>query len=147
MAAIAWLPDPQKEVFAEDEVTTSSLTQILQQALYKVSPLNDTHFIVDPDGVIVSVNQDIKMIRFIAMWDFKESAALKLKHATVNKLNDEVRLVRFSISQSQPDLVYADYYLTFENGILPFQVVHALRLFSRIATYAIQTCDEKGLLK
>jgi hypothetical protein len=49
MAAV-WLPDPQKEVFAEDEVTISILAQTLQQGFFKVSLNNDGYLTVYTDG-------------------------------------------------------------------------------------------------
>jgi CheY-like chemotaxis protein len=148
MAAV-WLPDPQKEVFAEDEVTISILAQTLQQGFFKVSLNNDGYLTVYTDGprVIMTVNQDNKLIRFMSIYGVKESAPLELKHAFVNKMTDDVILVRFSIPESRPDLLIADYYLPFEDGIRAFQVVSALRLFSRIVPYAIRTCGENDLME
>src|SRR5919109_5034706 len=141
MAAV-WLPDPQKEVFAEDEVTISILAQTLQQGFFKVSLNNDGYLTVYTDGprVIMTVNQDNKLIRFMSIYGVKESAPLELKHTFVNKMTDDVILIRFSIPESRPDMLIADYRLPFEDGIRAFQVVSALRLFSRIVPYAIRTC-------
>jgi hypothetical protein len=95
----------------------------------------------------MTVNQDNKLIRFMSIYGVKESAPLELKHAFVNKMTDDVILVRFSIPESRPDMLIADYHLPFEDGIRAFQVVSALRLFSRIVPYAIRTCDENDLME
>jgi hypothetical protein len=148
MAAV-WLPDPQNEVFAEDEVTISILARTLQQGFFKVSLNNDGYLTVYTDGpqVIMTVNQDNKLIRFMSIYGVKESAPLELKQAFVNKMTDDVILVRFSIPESRPDMLIADYYLPFEDGVRAFQVVSALRLFSRIVPYAIRNCDENDLVE
>lgn len=105
MATVAWLPDAQNEVFAEDEVTLSALALVIEQAFYKVSRVKDKdgRFTAHIDGlpVIVLLDQDVKLIRFVSMiYGVKESAPLELKLACINKMNNDANLVRFSISES-----------------------------------------------
>ncbi len=137
------------EVLAEDEVTTSNLAQVFKRAFFKTSIDNDGDLIVQTDGprVIVTLNQDNKLIKFMTIYGVKESARLDLKHNFTNRMNDEIIVVRFSVPKTRPDMLIADYYLPFEEGIPAFQIVSALRLFARVVPAAIRSCDENDLVE
>jgi len=137
------------EVLAEDEVTTSNLAQIFKRAFLKTSLDKDGDLIVHTDGprVIVTLNQDKKLIKFMTIYGVKESARLDLKHTFTNRMNDEIIVGRFSVPKTRPDMLIADYYLPFEEGIPAFQIMSALRLFARIVPGAIRACDENNLVE
>ena len=137
------------EVLAEDEVTTSNLAQIFKRAFFKTSVDKDGDLIVHTDGprVIVTLNQDNKLIKFMTVYGVKESAGLDLKHTFTNRMNDEVIVGRFSVPKTRPDMLIADYFLPFEEGIPAFQIVSALRLFARVVPGAIRACDENDLVE
>ena len=137
------------EVLAENEVTTSNLTQIFKRAFFKTSLDKDGDLIVHTDGprVIVTLNQDNKLIKFMTIYGVKESARLDLKHTFTNRMNDEIIVGRFSVPKTRPDMLIADYYLPFEEGIPAFQIVSALRLFARVVPGAIRACDENDLVE
>ncbi|MGH8653936.1 MAG: YbjN domain-containing protein [Gammaproteobacteria bacterium] len=149
MAAVAWLPDAQNEVFAEDEVKISALAQIFRQAFYNVLHQEDGYFIVSTDGptVMIFLDHDAKLIRFASLYPIKESAPLELKHAYINKMNHRFILGCFSIPESEPDLVIADYSLMYEKGVKPFHLVSMFRLFLRIVGSAITALEEGDLLE
>lgn len=136
------------EVLAEEEVTAANLAQIFKRAFFKTSLDKDGDLIVHTDGqrVIVTLNPDNKLIKFMAVYGLKESARLELKHAFTNKMNHEVIFGRFSIPKSRPDSLIADYYLPFEEGIPAFQIISAIRLFARVAPYAIRACNTDDLV-
>lgn len=135
------------EILAEDEVTTSNLAQMFKRAFLKTDLDKDGDLRVHTDGprVVVTVDQDKKLLKFMAVYGVKESARLELKHAFANKMNDEIIFVRFSVPRTRPDMLVADYFLPFEEGIPTFQIVSALRLFARAVPGAIRTCDEHEL--
>lgn len=137
------------EILAEDEVTVSNLAQIFKRAFFKTSLDKDGDLIVHTEGprIIVIVGQDTKLLKFTAIYGVKESAQLELKHAFVNKMNDEAIFCRFSIPKTRQDVLLAEYYLPYEEGIPAYQVVYALRLFVRVAQNTILTCDEHDLLE
>ncbi len=137
------------EVLAEDEVTTSNLAQIFKRAFFKPSLDKDGDLTVHTDGprVIVTVDQDKKLLKFMTIYGVKESARMELKHAFVNKMNDDIIFARFSIPKARPDVLIADYFLPFEEGIPAFQIVYALRLFARVVPGAIRACDENDLVE
>ncbi len=137
------------EVLGEDEVTTSNLAEIFNRAFFKTSLDKDGDLRVQTDGprVVVIVDQDKKLLKFMAVYGVKESAHLALKHAFVNKMNDDIIFGRFSIPESRPDVLIADYFLPFEDGIPVFQIVAALRLFGRVVPGAIRQCDDNDLIE
>ena len=94
----------------------------------------------------MTVNQDNKLIRFVVVYGVKESARLDMKYAFTNRMNDDIILGRFSIPEQRPDMLIADYYLPFEEGIPAFQIVSALRLFVRVVLSAIRQCDKNDLV-
>jgi|YNPNPStandDraft_1061719.scaffolds.fasta_scaffold62473_3 hypothetical protein len=137
------------EVLAEDEVTISNLAQIFKRAFFKTSIDKDGDLIVDTDGqrVIVTLNQDNKLIQFITVYSIKESARLDLKHTFTNRMNEKIIFGRFAVPKTRPDRLIADYYLPFKEGIPAFQIVCALRLFARVVPSAIRACDENDLVE
>lgn len=137
------------EVLAEDEITVSNLAEIFKRAFFKTSLNEHGELVVQTDGpkVIVAVDQDNNLLKFMSVFGFKESARLELKHAFVNKMNDEIILDRFSIPKGQPDVLLADYYLPYEEGIPAFQIVSTIRLFARVAMGAVHRCDENDLVE
>lgn len=140
MAAVAWLPDAQNEVFEEDQVTLSALAQIIRQAFYKVSTYEE-YLVVHTEGPLVAlfVDENKKLISFISSVSVKESAPLELKHAYANELNDTLTLLRFSSPKAHPDSLMANYDLSFEHGIRLSNIVSTLRCFSRNFTHALIT--------
>ena len=137
------------EVLGEDEVTTSNLAQIFKRAFLKTDLDEDGDLRVHTDGprVMVTVDQDKKLLKFMAVYGVKESARLEMKHAFVNKMNDDIIFGRFSIPEAQPDVLIADYFLPFEEGIPAFQIVSALRWFGKVVPGAISQCDDNDLVE
>ena len=137
------------EVLGEDEVTTSNLAQIFKRAFFKTELDEDGDLKVHTDGprVRVTVNQDHKLLKFMAVYGVKESARLEMKHAFVNKMNDDIIFGRFSIPEARSDVLIADYYLPFGEGIPAFQIVYALRLFGKVVLGAIRQCDDNDLVE
>lgn len=137
------------EVLSEDEVTPANLAQVFKRAFLKASVDEDGDLVVQSDGprVLVTVDEDKKLLKFMTVYGVKQSARLQVKHALANKMNDDYILGRFSIPEGRPDLLIADYYLPYEEGIPAFQIVAALRLFARVVPGAIQDCDKDDLVE
>ncbi len=134
------------EVLEESEVTIPRLTQIFKSAFFKATVDGDGDLMVQTAGpkVWVKIEEKRKLLSFTSLYGLKESAAEKLKLDLVNKMNDQVILARFSVAR--PDLLLADYFLPYEEGILPFQIVSAVRLFGQIVPGAIRASDEHGVM-
>lgn len=134
-------------LLAESEVTMSNLDELFRQAFFKTSLDKDGDLIVQSDGprVIVTIDQQKKLVKFMAVYGLREEAALGPKLALVNRMNDEIIYVRFSVPRD--DILVADYFLLFQEGIPAFQLVSSLRLFARVVPAAIRACDQEDLVE
>lgn len=138
------------EVLGEAEITTSNLEQLFKNAFFGATVADeDGYLMIETDGplVMVSVEPGKKLLKFMTIYGVKKSSSLEMKHALINKMNDEIILGRFSIPESHPDVLVADYYLPYENGIPAYQIVSALRLFSKVVPGAIRNCDDDDLVE
>jgi len=135
------------EILAENEVTTPTLDELFKQAFFQTTVDSDGDLIVQSDGprVIVTVDEQKKLVKFMAVYGLKEAAALEHKLALVNRMNDEIIYVRFSVPRD--DILVADYFLLFQEGIPAFQLVSSLRLFARVVPAAIRACDQQDLVE
>ena len=137
------------EVLADSEVSLDTLEQLFKRAFFNTSRDSDGDLVVQGDGprVIVLLDDEKQMVKFLAMYGLKDNAPLQLKHTLVNKMNDDVIFVRFSVPEQRSDMLVADYYLPYEGGISAFQIINAMRLFSRVVPGAIRVCDELDLVE
>lgn len=95
--------------------------------------------------VLVTVDEDQKLLKYMAIYGVKETSPLELKHALVNRMNEGFIFVRFSVPEQQPSVLMADYYLPYEEGIPTFQIISAIRLFVWVIPNAIRVCDDNDL--
>ncbi|MGH9876565.1 MAG: hypothetical protein ACRD5H_02925 [Nitrososphaerales archaeon] len=125
MAAVAFLPDAQNQVFAEDKVTIYALAQIFRQSFYDVAHQDDEFFVLQSEGLnfLIFLDQDAKLIRFVCLYRIHASAPLKRKYAYINEMNHTFTLSSFSIPESEPDLVIADHSLLYEQGVRTWHIV------------------------
>ena len=138
------------EVLAENEVTTENLATLFKRAFFSTSFDEDGALFVNTDairGVLVSVDEEEKALRYLVVYGVKETVPLELKLALVNKMNHGIfSFARFSIDERHPDRLVAEYCIPFEEGISAFQIVSALRLFSQSVSGAIRNCDDNDLV-
>lgn len=132
----------------EDDVTTAKLCGLFKRAYMKAT-LDGGQLSVDSDGprVLVEVEENHKLLKFMALYMMRDDAALESKFEFMNRLNSSVIFARFSIPGDHPGVLVADYYLPFEEGITSFQIVTSLRLFARVVPGAIQACDNEALVQ
>ncbi|MCS1408363.1 MAG: hypothetical protein M2R45_01538 [Verrucomicrobia subdivision 3 bacterium] len=131
-------------------MTTERLVALFKRAYFSVSLDEDGDLCVGTDDirrVFVIIYEDYKLLRYFALFGLWEKASLESKRAFVNKMNDKFNFVRFSVFEDHPNVLVADYYLPFEEGIPAFQIVSALRLFSRLAYRILREYDEDDLVK
>jgi hypothetical protein len=125
------------KVLTEDEVNIPTIKKIIESAFLKATLDNDGDLIVHTDDgprVILTIDEDRKLIRFIAIYA-NESGWLGAKHS--NRMNDSYVFARFSIPD-QGDRIIADYYLPFfGGGVTAYQLISVLRLFTRVVPAAI----------
>ena len=133
------------EFFAEDEVTPDNIAALFARAFYNAFVDDDSNIVIDDDPLIViSVNKSVKLLTYTALYGFKPTASFEAKYSFVNRINDEYVLARFAFDE---DTISADYALPYERAIFQYQIVSALRLFSRVVPFAISSCDEEDIIR
>jgi hypothetical protein len=137
------------EILAETEVNKENIAELLKRAFIKASFDKDGDLVGQPDGgprVLIQVESGAKLLKFTCYFGVKDTFSLAEKHAFVNKINDQIVMVRFSISERRPDALVTEYFLPFEEGVSAYQVVNVLRMFGRIVTTAIRQYDENNMV-
>lgn len=143
------MPSETPEYIEENNVTPENIHRLFTRAFYSAHLDDDGDIVVnaEPVSVYISVNKDNKLLKYTAPFRVDEDAPLPQKHALVNKMNDDVILCRFSIPEEHEDMMLADYFLSFAESILSFQIVSTLRLFASVVSNAISDCDDDDLIK
>jgi len=137
------------EFISETDVNADTLAAVYKRAFFKCDKDSDGDLRVHTDGpkVLVTFNEDNKLIKFMAIYGLKENEPEDKKLRFLNRMNDTIIFARFSMPEKRPDVLMADYYLPYEEGLPAFQVVQAMRAFSKIVVGAIRACDEDDLVK
>ncbi len=120
----------------EEEVTSKSISDLFKSAFFKVSEIDDNNrFLVDFDEMDVSVDIDDqeKLIKF---WFFNKIEKKTYDEAVTiaNRVNIRSVFVRFYVDSGE-DITYlvAEYEMSYEMGVIPFQVVNMAKSFENIA--------------
>jgi len=105
--------------------------------------------VVQTDGprVLVTIDEDRHLVKYMAIYGVVEWSPIEQKLALSNALNDKFIFARFSIPEKRDDVLIADYFLPYEGGIPAFQIISAIRLFSRVVPAAIRVCDDNNLVE
>jgi hypothetical protein len=126
---VARKEDPVSDEFIYPEgINQDALKQLFEEAYMEVSVDTDGDLIVkdnyrcylrpDPDGRLISI---------YAIFGANSSAAQADKLAYINRVNDQVKLVRASVSANGK--FFFDYYLSVEGGISKRSIVLSVRRF------------------
>ena len=135
------------KLISENDVSLEGLKQIFDNAFIENELQVDSLLVVPDSGlkIFLRLNEDLKLIRFAALFGLRKFADIEQKLAFVNRVNDKVVLVRFSVSDDEMTL-YTDFYLPYIQGVLPFHIVHVVRLMNRILEFALKEHDMEDLL-
>jgi len=132
----------------EDQVTPPTLQSFFKAAFMKADVDEDGDIKVKSDAGItvwISIEAERKLLKYVATYGFKDDTSEEERLQLVNTLNDNVILVRFSVPRD--DVLMADYYLYYEEGIIPYQIVNTLRHFANITVKAIREYDTEDLIE
>jgi hypothetical protein len=135
-------------ILSEDGVTPARLQRFFKAAFLKAEIDEDEDVKVRTDAGItvwISIEAERKLLKYVATYGFKEDVTEVDRLQLVNTLNDNVILVRFSVPRE--DVLMADYYLYYEEGIVPYQIVNSLRHFANITVKAIREYDTDDLIE
>ena len=130
-----------------DAITAESVAKLFQGAFLKARVDKDGDVEVEDEGVVtwIRVFPEKKLLSFFALFRFAKGAPREARLELVNTMNDKVVVARFCAMDS--GTLYADYFLSFEEGLTPAQIVRAYRWFRRTAVMAIQKYDTEGLVE
>ena len=116
------------EFIYPEGINQDALKQLFEEAYMEVSVDTDGDLIVkdnyrcylrpDPDGRLISI---------YAIFGANSSAAQADKLAYINRVNDQVKLIRASVSANGK--FFFDYYLSVEGGISKRSIVLSVRRF------------------
>ncbi len=133
----------------EEEVTSESISDLFKSAFLKVSEIDERNqFSVEFEriDVLVSIDAQNKFIKFLFV-----NKVYKKTHkevvARANLANIRSLFVKFYID-TEEDISYlvAEYKMSYEMGVIPFQVVNMAKSFENITanvSYLILDDDEK----
>ena len=129
------------EFIYPEGITVDSLKKLFEDAYMEVSVDTDGDLIVkdnyrcylrpDPDGRLISI---------YAIFGANAEAVQDAKLAYINKVNDQVKLIRASVSSNGK--FFYDYYLSVEGGISKRAVVMAVRRFFSCLSSALKEDEE-----
>jgi|YNPNPStandDraft_1061719.scaffolds.fasta_scaffold09435_3 hypothetical protein len=137
------------EYLTESEVTKENLAQLFKRAFFNTTFDSDGDLVVQTDGprVLVTIDPERHLVKYMAIYGVTEWSPIEQKLALSNALNDKFIFARFSIPEKRDDVLIADYFLPYEGGIPAFQIISAIRLFSRVVPAAIRVCDDNNLVE
>ena len=131
----------------EEDVTADNIRQLFKSAFLKAQFDDDGDIMVRMDNglkVFVIVDEKRKFLKFLAGFGFKEDADEFAKLRLLNELNTHLIFCRFGMLR--PEQGVAECFLPFEEGILAFQIVEALRIFARVTLDGIREFDKEDLV-
>lgn len=137
------------ELLMESDVTKENLAALFRRAFFKTTFDSDGDLVVETDGprVLVTIDEERRLPKYMAIYGVLEWSPLEEKLELSNALNDKFIFARFSIPEKRDDVLIADYFLPYEGGIPAFQIIAAVRLFSRVVPAAIRVCDENNIVE
>ncbi|MER2266800.1 YbjN domain-containing protein [Methylobacterium oxalidis] len=131
-------------VISEGEISLEFLDALFARAFFKTSIDSDGDLYVSegldfPIWLSVSPNQ--KVIRYSTYVTRDAESSTAFTHIEANTLNREILLARFYAHEERPDVVSADYYMTFKDGAIDSQIIAVARRFSGAFVAGVRGLD------
>lgn len=134
------------ELIYPEGISTDSLKKLLEEAYMEVSVDTDGDLIVqdnyrcylrpDPDGRLISV---------YAIFGANDDAVISAKLAYVNRVNDQIKLIRVSVSDNGK--FFFEYYVSVEGGVTKRSIAMAVRrFFSCLASALKEETDTENVV-
>jgi hypothetical protein len=136
------------EYVAEEDIDRATLGDLFSRAFMRVTYDNDGDLWAqdyDAPKVMITVDLVRRMIRLAAAWRYKQGTDQDARLRLAARTNDAFMAARFRAVE--PDLFVAEYYLSYEKGLLAAQLVHSLKFFGRITQSAVREHDGEGVLQ
>lgn len=117
-----------EELLAGDEMTVEALKKIFDDAYMETSIDSDGDLVVkDGYRCFMRPDQDGRLLAACSVFGAKEGASQQAKLEFVNRVNDQVKLIRASVMDD--GRYFFDYYIPIEGGITKKCAVLAVRRF------------------
>ncbi len=94
--------------------------------------------------VFVKIDNEKKLITYFTAWGLKEGVPEIKRLQLINKMNNELILVRFSMPRATT--LWCDYQFYYEGGIAPYAIVNNYRTFIRVAKGGVTTKDTEKII-
>jgi hypothetical protein len=136
------------EYLAEEDIDRATLGDLFSRAFMRVSYDKDGDlWVQDADAPRLMITVDLvrRMIRIAASWRFKQGTDPDARQRLAACTNNAFMVARFRVFE--PQLFVADYFLSYEKGLLAAQLVHSLKLFGRITQSAVREHDGEDVLQ
>lgn len=134
-------------IAAAADITLESLREILNSSYVTNEIDAEDRILATTDSglkVFITINEANKLIKFALGFRIKDDASEDQKLQLANRVNDKIILVRFAVPT--PEVMVADYFLPYAQGIIPMQVVNSLKLLDRVCRSGIQEHDTHGIV-
>jgi len=134
------------EIIKETDVNEKTIAAVFQQAYMDCVIDHDNDVKITDDGVrtFVRFDPERKVLTMFNVWPLRESAPLEKKLEWLNRLNNKLVLVRFTMPK--PDSLWCDYQLLVAGGLNPYSLVMTYRLFLNVIRGALSREDPEDFV-
>lgn len=150
LALVASLLSLSVPAFAQNvgsgDISIAKVEEMFKNAALNATKDTDTVVVEDQSiKVLIRLDEPKKLMTFMLIFGFEDGTPQSERIQLANKLNYEVVFARFYVSPE--GMLYADYSLSYEEGIAPAMVVRAYRWIYKTVTGGIQSYDEKKIVR
>lgn len=135
-------------IISPEEMSNEKMQELFKAA-YMKPKLDDNGYvrIKGPSGFyqIISVDGKKKLLKFMSIFGFKDNRSREEKLTLINNLNDGVVFARFSMPRG--DVLLADYYIPYAEGVTPLQIMNCIQWFDKTTIGAIREYDRSDLVE
>ena len=136
-----------QNITAAAEITIENLQELLSASYVTNEIDTEGRILATTDSglkVFITLNDANKLIKFALGFRIKEDASEEQKLQLANRINDKIVLVRYAVST--PEVLVADYFLPYGQGIIPMQIINSLKLLDRVCLAGIREHDTDGIV-
>ncbi len=136
------------DIINPSEMNNEKIYELFKAAYMKPDSDSDGDIrIKGPSGFhqIISVDSDKQLLKFMSVFGLKENRSREEKLELVNRLNDSVVFSRFSMPRD--DVLMVDYFMAYEEGVMPLQIMNSMQWFDKVTIGAIRAYDESDLIE
>jgi len=136
-----------QNIVPASDVTIESIQELLSSNSVTNEVDADGRILATTDSglkVFLTINEPNKLIKFALGFRIKEDASEEQKLQLANRINDKIILVRYAIPA--PEVLVADYFLPYTQGIIPTQIINSLKLLDKVCLAGIREHDTDGIV-